>query len=345
MTRNACKTTDVKEESQNENENSQIRMESITSGQINIVSCIVCNSETKLYEQNIGESMSQHSGARICDLIQRCLGASKLHRNIDDDSYGLCICYDCVSKLNEYDLACVTAERVAYELQQMLLQTDQLYVENDALKTNKIQTRRNTMLEDSNYCFDNNDEDETKDFCVSLDTVEVFESPTLRTDDEHNENDDASSDSENDSKESIGNVVQNVVDNTRAKRIYECDTCPEKFNLWKELRVCAEHEMKLRFGFDQRHLFSSLQKHRAEHRNEEAKYRCDICNFDPKNEKALAEHKKMHIGLSPLQCVVCKKIFSHKRNIRPHMRLHVSFSFICAFKLNIEFEDLNSEFV
>lgn len=32
----------------------------------------------------------------------------------------------------------------------------------------------------------------------------------------------------------------------------------------------------------------------------------------------------MHAGLSPLQCVVCKKQFSHKRNIRPHMRLHVS---------------------
>lgn len=225
---------DVKEESLTEIESSQIRMD-----QINIVSCIVCNSETKLYEQNIGELMSQHSETRLCDLIQRCLGTSNIRRNIDDESHCLCICYDCVSKLNEYDLAYVTAERVAYELQQMLLQTDQLYVdnENDALKANRIETRRNTMSEDSNCCFDNNDENETNDFCVSLDKVEIFESPTLRTHDEHNENDDASSGSENDSKESIGNVVQNVVDTARGQRIYECDTCPEKFNLWKELRV------------------------------------------------------------------------------------------------------------
>lgn len=66
------------------------------------------------------------------------------------------------------------------------------------------------------------------------------------------------------------------------------------------------------------------QKHRPEHRREEARSRCDICNFDPRDEETLAEHKKMHVGLSPLQCVVCKKMFSHKRNIRPHMRLHVS---------------------
>lgn len=82
-----------------------------------------------------------------------------------------------------------------------------------------------------------------------------------------------------------------------------------------------------------------LQKHRAQHRNDEAKFRCDICNFDPKNADALAEHKKMHVGLSPLQCVVCKKIFSHKRNIRPHMRLHVSLlafrpSFQCTFDIH-----------
>lgn len=64
--------------------------------------------------------------------------------------------------------------------------------------------------------------------------------------------------------------------------------------------------------------------HRREHRNEEVRFRCDICNFDPKDANALTEHKELHIGLSPLQCVICKKTFGHKRNIRPHMRLHVS---------------------
>lgn len=83
--------------------------------------------------------------------------------------------------------------------------------------------------------------------------------------------------------------------------------------------------------------------HRREHRNNLAKYRCDICNFDPKNEEALAEHKKLHIGLSPLQCVVCKKVFSHKRNIRPHMRLHVSVFLHCILFYALEFKLLNSE--
>lgn len=227
---------DVKEEVLSENKNSRIGID-----QIDIVSCIVCNGVTKLYEQNIGELMSQHTGTRISDLIQRCLGTSKLHRNIDDESYYLATCYDCVSKLNEYDLACLTAERVAYELQQMLLQTDELYARNDIVKTDEIQSRRNTISEDSNYCFDNNDEAEANDFCASLTKVEVYESPTLRTHDEHNENDELCSDSENDSKESIGDATQNIVDDTKPKRVYECDTCPEKFNLWKELRVSKEY--------------------------------------------------------------------------------------------------------
>lgn len=233
----------LKEESRNENESSQIRTEPVDNGQINIGSCIVCNNVKKLDEQNIGELRSQHSETRLCDLIQRCLGAYKLHRNIDDESYCLRICHDCVLKLNEYDLACVTAERVGYELQQMILQTDQIYVENDTFKSNKIPSRRNTMSEDSNHCFDNNDADETNVYCMSLNKVEVFDVPTLQTLDAQGENvnDDALSDLENDSTESIGNEVENLVDDTKAKRSYECDTCPEKFNLWKELRVCKEY--------------------------------------------------------------------------------------------------------
>lgn len=81
-----------------------------------------------------------------------------------------------------------------------------------------------------------------------------------------------------------------------------------------------------------------LQKQGAELRNEPAIYRCDICNFDTlKNEDELAIHKEMHIGLSPLQCVVCKIEFREKKNIRPHMRLHVSLLQYCiALKMKLQ---------
>lgn len=36
----------------------------------------------------------------------------------------------------------------------------------------------------------------------------------------------------------------------------------------------------------------------------------------------LTKHITMHDGLSPLQCVICKKLLAHKRNMIPHMRLH-----------------------
>lgn len=65
-----------------------------------------------------------------------------------------------------------------------------------------------------------------------------------------------------------------------------------------------------------------MQKHRADHKNEENRYRCKICNFDAKEDEALAAHVEMHSGLSPLQCVICKTKFVHKRNIIRHMRVH-----------------------
>lgn len=212
-------------------------MGSIDEGEVKTDSCIVCNNVTKLSEQNIGELKSQHSEACMCDLIQRCLDGSKLHRNIDDESNYPCICYDCISKLNEYDLAWITAERVRHELQQMLLQTDQLYIENDVLTIDNIHTKRNTVSDDPDYCGAVNTDNETSDYCVSLGKVEVFESLAPEDLDEDDENDNATSDVDISLKESSENEIQNVVDNAKVKRIYECDTCPEKFNLWKELRV------------------------------------------------------------------------------------------------------------
>lgn len=47
-----------------------------------------------------------------------------------------------------------------------------------------------------------------------------------------------------------------------------------------------------------------------------------ICNWDAKEESVLTKHVAMHDGLLPLQCVICKKLLAHKRNMIPHMRLH-----------------------
>lgn len=227
-----CKTDEANDES------SKNQLETIDADRIKIEFCIVCNSASNLCDQNIGDLQSKHSEARICDLIQRCLGTTSLNRNIEDESNQLCICNECIAKFNEYDLACVTAERVGYELQQMLAQTDQLSKETGLSKSVEIETGQNMISDNSNHCYDNNDEDGTNDYSESSFKIRLSEVQTLQTHDEHNEIDRTFSDADNDSKESIGNEIQHVDDNPRVKRIYECDTCPEKFNLWKELRVC-----------------------------------------------------------------------------------------------------------
>lgn len=101
--------------------------------------------------------------------------------------------------------------------------------------------------------------------------------------------------------------------------------CAVKFKLLKDLtvkRFADNNIFNLKKLFNEQTFFFQ-QKHRKEHKSEENRTKCHICNFDPKDEKLLAEHIEMHEGLSPLQCVICKKVFQHKRNISPHMRLHV----------------------
>lgn len=89
-------------------------------------------------------------------------------------------------------------------------------------------------------------------------------------------------------------------------------------------------------------LLASLQMHRSLHRTEETQTKCTICNFDPKDERLSKEHIELHKGLSPLQCVICKKMINHKRNIIPHMRLHVTT--VVDFPLSLLLPPLKSLF-
>lgn len=220
--------TDIKREPLDDSEISQFQLKRVNSGQIDKHYCIVCNSTSELHDKSITELKSEHSETSICDLIQRCLGASKLHRDlVDESSCHIRICQDCISKLNEYDLAYVTAECVANQLQQMLLETDLLYIEAAISTIDKI----HTVDSPNDFCNINDDheQDETNDYCV--DKVEVIEPSTLRTRDH---SDVAFSDAEKE----LDNEIPNLINNTKSKRIYECDSCKATFFLWKELRVC-----------------------------------------------------------------------------------------------------------
>lgn len=211
-----------------------------------IRTCFICNNKSNTYTEEISTMKSQYSETRICDLIERCLGGNRIHRRFDDEPSQSIICGDCLLKINEYDLACVTAERVGHELQQMLLHTDSIYVNKIEVPTiDELHLGQREIKSDaSNYSFDENVNDCYDD--IDIDNVQikcnVDEEINADADADEllgNENECEPSDAECSSTESIEkpNEPNEKWENSRSKRTWECDTCPEKFSLWKELRV------------------------------------------------------------------------------------------------------------
>lgn len=84
--------------------------------------CYVCNQETELWCQNFTAIESQHTKMLISELIRRFLGDFQSLRNIDDESN--CICWQCLDRVNEWDLAYKTADIKYKTLQSLLLSTE-----------------------------------------------------------------------------------------------------------------------------------------------------------------------------------------------------------------------------
>lgn len=95
--------------------------------------CYICNAISESYQRNLYETKSQHTETRICDFITKWLSDKPTNHRIEstkiNSSDENCICTDCFEKINEYDLACVTAERIDKELRETFLLTESLLTE------------------------------------------------------------------------------------------------------------------------------------------------------------------------------------------------------------------------
>lgn len=206
--------------------------------ELKLHTCFICNIETYFIE-NIKELRSQHSDTNVFILVQKCLGKSKIHRNFDEDvNESVSICGDCLLKINEYDLACVTAERVAVELRQLLIHTDSIYSGYEFKMTSDLVIGSIT---------ETIHEDDTGAQEVEVEAVEeIFNDDINEVVNEATE----CSDSESSYKEAQieeDKRLKNVIKN---KRTYECDFCPRKFDSWKDSRVSWNRTRSFRSFYD-----------------------------------------------------------------------------------------------
>lgn len=87
------------------------------------LNCYICNNTSMFYCKNIYKLSSKHSETPICDFIVKFLG-KETSRLCHEENI---VCSDCLSKIDEYDLACITVERVERELRDTLLHTESIY--------------------------------------------------------------------------------------------------------------------------------------------------------------------------------------------------------------------------
>lgn len=92
--------------------------------------CYVCNQLTKSTQLKTIHIASKYSKTPISDFIQKLLDSNKPTRFSANDT----ICDRCLSKFNEYDLACATVKRVETELKQTLTSTEQIYLKEEVVE-------------------------------------------------------------------------------------------------------------------------------------------------------------------------------------------------------------------
>lgn len=78
------------------------------------------------YCKNIYKLASKHTETPICDFIVKFLG-KELSRVVTNEDEENIVCTDCLNKIDEYDMACMTVERVERELRAALLLTESIY--------------------------------------------------------------------------------------------------------------------------------------------------------------------------------------------------------------------------
>lgn len=92
--------------------------------------CFICNTTASESFVNIYETVSRRSLTLICDFVWRFLNDTPSVREDVSDSarskWSL-ICKRCLDKINEYDLACVTASQLEEEIRYELSSTEAIY--------------------------------------------------------------------------------------------------------------------------------------------------------------------------------------------------------------------------
>lgn len=104
--------------------------------------CYICNNTSVFYSRNLFKTKSKYSETRTCEFIRKFLGdypSEREYESISCDGNDHCVCIECLNKIDEYDLAIMTAKRVETELRDLLLHTEAaFYRDSKTIRTEEL---------------------------------------------------------------------------------------------------------------------------------------------------------------------------------------------------------------
>lgn len=125
--------------------------------------CYICGIGTEFYGQRLNTMKTKHSEATIHDIIVKL---AKKNGELDayigremNDSLDLNeVCSECLRQIDEYDLACVTAQQIERQLHDLLLRTKIGLSDNNSEVYSKENIPKCDVLPESGNTNANNDE-------------------------------------------------------------------------------------------------------------------------------------------------------------------------------------------
>lgn len=234
--------------------------------------------------------MSRYTSTPIYRLVEKFLDQSL-------DEPDQCCCDECTKKINDYDLATLTAQNIEAELLDLY--------HRKTLTSYYIEDESDLMQETR----DEDDADADDDEHDALDEMLMdYEAPmtaTMKveklTREEIAEYGLTVEDDEQPLKRRRGRprkTVEQMIRDQRHPEPHQCKKCNIKFETKEE------------------------QKEHMKIHSSKNPLVCDICGQTYKSKTALSIHVGLHKGISPHECDICGKKFTQKGALVRHMPLH-----------------------
>ncbi|XP_037029896.1 zinc finger protein OZF-like [Bradysia coprophila] len=287
--------------------------------------CFICDTKTIIYCENVFTIQSCHTDTPVINILKKFAKELELTTFLPKNRYGsTVICQACMIKINEYDLACMTAKKMENQLKDLLQKKEEI----DDSKS------------DSDYNPDGLSGDEgdgkhnhkggSKGVEVSVMRCNVcninFKSYSELTTHTHQPKKIKGLIIKRINKDGQTRIMEHFTDispSPAIKTMKNSSPTIKSKKIKKRNFSCSQCEC----SFYKR---QELRDHVKEAHTTEDANRCPICRGLYPDKEVLEKHIPLHEGKHRLQCVECNTVFTRSNGLMRHMSIHTGEKFhIC----------------